>query len=63
MYFLSASRRLVEGFFLKLFINEKLMKDQISEQSKISDSSNDGGMKVNVTPKVPDGGFNDNSNS
>lgn len=39
------------------------MKDQILEKSKISDSSNDGGTKVNVTPKLPDGGFNENSAS
>lgn len=51
------------GFFFKLFINEKLIKDQILEKSKISDSSDDGGTKVNVTPKLPDGGFNDNSAS
>lgn len=36
-----------------MFINEKLIKDQTSKKSKISDFSNDGGMTINVTPKLP----------
>ena len=36
-----------------MFINEKLIKDQTSKKSKISDFSNDGGMTITVTPKLP----------
>ena len=46
----------VVGFFLEaiyMFINERLIKDQTSKRSKISDLSNDGGMTVTVTPKLP----------
>ena len=36
-----------------MFINEKLIKDQTSKKSKVSYFSNDGGMTINVTPKLP----------
>lgn len=39
-----------------LLINSKLVKDQTAERSKISDFSNDGTIKVNVTPKLPNEG-------
>ena len=57
MDFLNASSWLVGvGFFFEaiyMFINEKLIKDQTSKYSKISDFSNDGGMTITVTPTLP----------
>lgn len=59
MHFLSTSQLVAEfsGFEATyLLINEKLMKDQTSERSKISDFFNNEGIKVNVTSKLPKGG-------